>query len=97
MNEVRLASPEPGREGRDHHALAFTAWLAGGGVKGGQVVGKTDEIGFNVVEDKTHVHDLQATILHCLGLEHTQLTYHHQGRDFRLTDVGGETVQKLLV
>ena len=96
MNEVRLASPDPGREGRDHHALAFTTWLAGGGVKPGQVVGKTDDIGFNVVEDKMHVHDLQATILHCLGLDHTRLTYRHQGRDFRLTDIGGNVVRKLL-
>ena len=96
MNEVRLASPDPGREGRDHHALAFTTWLAGGGVKPGQVVGKTDDIGFNVVEDKMHVHDLQATILHCLGLDHTSLTYRHQSRDFRLTDIGGQVAKKLL-
>ena len=96
MNEVRLASPDPGREGRDHHALAFTTWLAGGGVKPGQVVGRTDDIGFNVVEDKIHVHDLQATILHCLGLDHTRLTYRHQGRDFRLTDIGGHVQAKLL-
>ncbi len=88
--------PLSGREGRDHHALAFTAWLAGGGVKPGQVVGKTDDIGFNVVEDKMHVHDLQATILHGLGLDHTRLTYRHQGRDFRLTDIGGQVAAKLL-
>ena len=96
MNEVRLASPEPGREGRDHHALAFTVWMAGGGIKGGQVVGRTDDIGFNVVEDKIHVHDLQATVLHCLGLDHTRLTYRHQGRDLRLTDIGGHVVEKVL-
>lgn len=70
--------------------------MAGGGIKGGQVVGKTDDIGFNIVEDKVHVHDLQATILHCLGFDHTRLTYRHQGRDFRLTDVAGEVKKKLL-
>ena len=64
--------------------------LAGGGIKGGQVVGKTDELGMNIVEDKVHVHDLQATMLHCLGLDHTRLTYRHMGRDFRLTDVAGQ-------
>jgi hypothetical protein len=72
-------------------------WVAGGGIKGGQVVGKTDDIGFNIVEDKVQVHDLQATILHCLGFDHTRLTYHHQGRDFHLTDVGGQVMKKLLV
>ena len=70
--------------------------MAGGGIKGGQVVGKTDEIGLNIAEDPVHVHDLQATLLHCLGLEHTKLTYRHMGRDFRLTDVGGNVVRKLL-
>ena len=69
---------------------------AGGGIKGGQVIGKTDEFGYHVVEDKIHVHDFQATLLHCLGLDHTKLTYRHQGRDFRLTDVGGNVVRKLL-
>ena len=82
--------------GRDHHPLAYSLFLAGGGIKGGQVVGKTDELCMNVLEDKVHVHDLQATILHCLGLEHTRLTYHHMGRDFRLTDVAGNVVQKML-
>src|SRR5215831_9310675 len=82
--------------GRDHHPLAFSMWMAGGGVKGGQVVGKTDDLGFNVVEDRVHVHDLHATILHCLGLDHKRLTFRHMGRDFRLTDVEGEVVQKLL-
>ena len=70
--------------------------MAGGGIRGGQVVGKTDELGLNVVEDRVHVHDLQATILHCLGFDHTALTYHHMGRDFRLTDVGGEVVEQVL-
>jgi hypothetical protein len=82
--------------GRDHHPQAFTMWLAGTGIKPGQTIGKTDELGFNVVEDAVHVHDLQATILHLLGLDHTRLTYRHQGRDFRLTDVSGNVVQKLL-
>jgi len=83
-------------QGRDHHRLAFSMWLAGGGIKKGKVVGKTDELGFNIAENKIHVHDLHATILHCLGLDHKRLTFRHQGRDFRLTDVAGEVVQGLL-
>jgi len=89
----------PGQQdslGRDHHRLAFSMWLAGGGIKGGQVVGKSDDLGFNVIEGQVHVHDLHATILHCLGLDHKRLTFRHQGRDFRLTDVAGEVVQTLL-
>src|ERR1022692_2424097 len=82
--------------GRDHHPLAYGLFLAGGGIKGGQVIGKTDDLCMNVTEDKVHVHDLQATLLHCLGLEHTRLTYHHMGRDFRLTDVAGNVVPKML-
>jgi uncharacterized protein (DUF1501 family) len=82
--------------GRDHHPQAFTMWVAGGGVKGGQTLGKTDEFGFDILEDAVPVHDLHATILHLLGFEHTKLTYHFQGRDFRLTDVEGEVVKKLL-
>ena len=82
--------------GRDHHPNCFSIWMAGGGIKGGQVVGKTDEIGLSIAEDPVHVHDLQATLLHCVGLEHTKLTYRHMGRDFRLTDVGGNVVTKLL-
>lgn len=83
--------------GRDHHPMAYSMWLAGGGIRGGQVIGKTDELGFSVVEDPVHVHDLQATLLHCLGFDHTRLTYRHMGRDFRLTDVHGEVVKKMLV
>ena len=83
-------------QGRDHHRLAFSIWMAGGGIRGGQVVGKTDELGFNVIEDKITVHDLHATVLHCLGFDHKALTYRYQGRDFRLTDVEGQVVQKLL-
>jgi hypothetical protein len=82
--------------GRDHHIDGYTMWLAGGGVKGGQTVGATDELGYYAVEDKLHVHDLQATVLHLLGLDHLQLTYRFQGRDFRLTDVAGNVVPKLL-
>jgi uncharacterized protein (DUF1501 family) len=96
MTEVRLSKNEAGREGRDHHTIAFNMWLAGGGVKPGHIVGQTDELGFFPVEDKMHVHDLQATVLHCLGIEHTRLTYRHQGRDFRLTDVGGNVIRKIL-
>jgi len=82
--------------GRDHHPFAFTVWMAGGGIRGGRVIGRTDELGINIVEDKVHVHDLHATVLHCLGLDHKRLTYRYQGRDFRLTDVGGSVVEKAL-
>lgn len=82
--------------GRDHHPFAFTIWMAGGGVKAGQVYGKTDEIGWHVVEDPMHVNDFHATLLHLFGLNHLKLTYRFQGRDFRLTDVAGQVVKKLL-
>ena len=82
--------------GRDHHPQAYTMWLAGGGIKAGQTLGATDDLGFHTVADPVHVHDLQATILHLLGLDHKQLTFRFQGRDFRLTDVHGELVPKLL-
>jgi hypothetical protein len=82
--------------GRDHHIDAYTMWLAGGGIKGGQTIGETDEIGYEVTADPVHVHDLQATVLHLLGLDHKRLTYRFQGRDFRLTDVHGHVVEKLL-
>jgi hypothetical protein len=82
--------------GRDHHPYAFSIWMAGGGVKGGQVIGETDEIAWGVARDPVHVHDLQATILHLCGLDHTRLTYRFQGRDFRLTDVHGHLVQQVL-
>lgn len=93
MNEERNGSKFLGR---DHHPRAFTVWLAGAGIRRGITLGGTDELGYNVVEDKVHVHDLQATILHLLGLDHTRLTYKFQGRNFRLTDVSGEVVKKLL-
>ena len=83
--------------GRDHHPRCFTMWMAGGGVKPGVVHGRTDDLGYNVVENPVHVHDLQATLLHQLGLDHTRLTHHHQGRDFRLTDVHGRVVHDLLM
>ena len=85
-----------GKEGRDHHPFAFSMWMAGGGVKPGVTFGESDELGFQVVKDKVHVHDLHATLLHLLGFDHTRLTYRFQGRDFRLTDVHGNVVQKLL-
>jgi hypothetical protein len=71
-------------------------WLAGGGIRGGIAYGETDELGFHVARDEVHVHDLQATILHCLGLDHERLTYRYQGRDFRLTDVHGHVVKGIL-
>ncbi len=71
-------------------------WLAGGGIKGGQVIGATDELALSVARDKVHVHDMQATVLHLAGFDHTKLTYRHMGRDFRLTDVGGQVVERML-
>ena len=82
--------------GRDHHPQAFTMWLAGGGVKPGITLGATDELGFHIAERPVHVHDMQATILHLLGLDHKRLTYRSQGRDFRLTDVHGNVVNEIL-
>ena len=82
--------------GRNHHIDCATMWMAGAGVKPGLNLGKTDDFGFAPVEDRVHIHDIQATILHLLGLEHTRLTYRFQGRDFRLTDVGGTVIKKLL-
>jgi hypothetical protein len=94
MGEIRDVG---GRDvGRNHHIEAFTVWMAGGGVKPGISLGATDELGYTAVEDKVHVHDLQATVLHLLGLDHKKLTFRFQGRDFRLTDVHGEVVTKLL-
>jgi len=82
--------------GRDHHPAAFTMWMAGGGIRKGQTLGETDELGYHVVKDPVHVHDLQATILHCMGLDHLRLTFRFKGRDFRLTDIHGNVVEKLL-
>jgi hypothetical protein len=93
MNEERDGSRFLGR---DHHPHAFTMWLAGGGIQPGVTIGATDELGYHPVEDKTSVHDLHATLLHQLGLDHERLTYRSQGRDFRLTDVSGTVIEKLL-
>ena len=93
MNEARNGSK---LLGRDHHPRAFTVWMAGAGVKPGITIGRTDDLGYSVVEDSIDVHDLHATILHLMGIDHTRLTYRFQGRDFRLTDVSGKVVAKLL-
>jgi uncharacterized protein (DUF1501 family) len=82
--------------GRDHHPFAFSLWLAGGGIKGGQVIGETDDIGWNIVKEPVHINDLHATLLHLFGFDHTKLVHRFQGRDFRLTDVAGQVVEKLL-
>jgi uncharacterized protein (DUF1501 family) len=84
-------------QGRDHHPQAFSLWLAGGGVKGGITLGATDDLGFHLTERPVHIHDLQATLLHLLGLDHERLTYHHAGRDYRLTDVHGKVVREILI
>jgi len=85
-----------GDYGRGHFANAFSSWLAGGGVKGGMVYGKTDDYGMKVAENECHIHDFHATILHLLGLDHTKLTFRHGGRDYRLTDVHGNVVKAIL-
>ena len=85
-----------GGNGREHHPFGFTMWMAGGGVKGGIVHGATDEFGWHAVQDKVHVHDLHATILHLMGLDHEKLTYRYGGRDYRLTDVAGHVVKAIL-
>jgi hypothetical protein len=85
-----------GSNGRDHNPEGFTMWLAGGGVKGGLRYGATDDYGYYAEQDKVHIHDLHATILHLLGLNHERLTYRYAGRDFRLTDVEGNVVQGLM-
>jgi len=82
--------------GRDHHPFAFTLWMAGGGIKGGQVYGETDELGWGITKDPVHINDLHATMLHLFGLDHLELTYRNQGRDFRLTDVGGKVMKQWL-
>jgi Protein of unknown function (DUF1501) len=92
----RTPMVQGGNDGRDHHPNCFTMWLAGGGIAPGVTLGRSDDLGFNAVEDRVHVHDLHATILRLLGFDHTKLTYRFQGRDFRLTDVSGEIVRKLL-
>jgi len=93
MNEARNGSKFLGR---DHHPRAFTMWMAGGGIKPGITYGETDELGYNITKDPVEVHDLHATMLHLLGIDHEKLTYKFQGRDFRLTDVHGKVVKGLL-
>ncbi|HBH51875.1 MAG TPA: sulfatase [Planctomycetaceae bacterium] len=83
-------------DGRDHHLAGFTMWLAGGGIRGGMSYGATDELGYHAVENRTHVNDIHATILHLLGIDHLKLTYRFQGRDFRLTDIGGKVIEPIL-
>jgi Protein of unknown function (DUF1501) len=92
----RTPMVQGGNDGRDHHPNCFSMWMAGGGVKPGLTLGESDDFGFNATKDKVHVHDLHATLLQLLGFDHTKLTYRFQGRDFRLTDVHGEVVEKLL-
>lgn len=82
--------------GRDHHPRCFSLWLAGAGIKKGMAYGQTDDYSYNIVENPVNVHDLHATILHILGIEHTKLTYRYQGRDFRLTDVSGELIPAIM-
>jgi uncharacterized protein (DUF1501 family) len=86
----------PENYGRDHHPRCFTIWLAGGGVRGGVTIGETDDFSYNIARDPVEVHDLHATMLHCLGVDHTRLTYKFQGRNFRLTDVSGHVVKAAL-
>jgi uncharacterized protein (DUF1501 family) len=92
----RTPMVQGGSDGRDHHPNAFSMWMAGGGIKPGTTLGESDELGFQTVKDKVHVHDLHATLLHLLGFDHTKLTHRFQGRDFRLTDVAGRVVKELL-
>ena len=88
---------DPKKAGRDHHHTGFSTLLAGGGVRGGLAYGATDEFGMNATENPVHVHDLHATILHLLGIDHERLTYRYAGRDFRLTDVSGRVVREIMV
>jgi len=92
----RTPMVQGGMDGRDHHPNAFTMWMAGGGAKPGITLGESDDLGFNVVKDRVHVHDLHGTILHLLGFDYHKLSYRFQGRDFRLTDVYGSVVKELV-
>jgi uncharacterized protein (DUF1501 family) len=96
MQQTGNAAGGTAKPGRDHHKDAFTMWMAGGGVKPGITYGKTDDFGYSVAENPVHVHDLNATVLHLLGLDHERLTFKYQGREFRLTDVHGEVVKGIL-
>ena len=86
-----------GSNGRDHNPYGYTIWMAGGGVKPGFIYGATDDIGYHAVEDRMHIHDFHATVLHLLGINHEKLTYNYSGRNFRLTDVAGVVAQNILV
>ncbi|MDP7275835.1 MAG: DUF1501 domain-containing protein, partial [Planctomycetaceae bacterium] len=94
--EFGRAPTSEGKKGRDHDHYGFTCWMAGGAVKPGLSYGATDEFGLTAIENRAHVHDLHATLLHTMGLDHTQLTYRYSGRDFRLTDVHGEVIRDVL-
>ena len=99
FGRTALGENRPGSRaitGRDHHPNAFSLWLAGGGVRGGQVIGETDDLAWNVAKDPVHVHDLHATLLALLGFDHEKFTYRHAGRDFRLTDLHGRVVRELM-
>ena len=85
------------KAGRDHHPRAFSMWMAGGGIKPGVTYGETDDFGYNIIKDPVHVHDFHATMLHLLGVEHEKLTFRHQGRRYRLTDVAGNLVKGIMV
>ena len=89
-------TPYMEKDGRDHNPYGFTFWMAGGGVKPGFIYGATDDYGYHAVEDRMHVHDFHATVLHLMGLDHTKLTYSYSGREFRLTDVAGNVATKIL-
>jgi hypothetical protein len=95
MQENRQGLTNPFK-GRDHHGEAFTMWMCGGGIKPGITYGETDEFGYSAIKESVHIHDLQATILHQLGIDHKVLTHSFQGRNFRLTDVHGEVVKRIL-
>ena len=93
----RTSVRQQGGRGRDHNATGFTMWMAGGGVKGGTIVGATEGIGLKTISDRAHINDIHATILHLMGLEHTRLTFLHGGRDERLAHVAGQVLKGLLV
>jgi hypothetical protein len=92
----RTIFTQGGNNGRDHHPRCFSVWMAGAGVQKGHVHGETDDYSYNIVRDPVHIHDLNATALHLLGLEHTRLTYKFQGRDYRLTDIHGSVINEVL-
>jgi hypothetical protein len=96
MQQIESGTGTTTKPGRDHHKEAFTIWMAGGGTKPGLSFGKTDDFGYSVAENPVHVHDLNATVLHLLGLDHERLTYKYQGREFRLTDVHGRVIRELM-